>query len=312
MASRQSKKYKTKILRELQDPDKEHILREVASLPLPPKAEQTVSPYHILAHYFIRTLGAASLVIGAAGLMTEISFMICTSCVYLGLIVLCLDPWIEPGLRRLSPLWRMIPTVIFLIPLVAFTRYVVFLPSLLGIQARDYNGDYLVGTKVGDIEWRPEYSDLRVVFFNRTDNDYKNLDLKIIPGAMIIGSSQTTNVPGVSVFNTIAGPDKVTVPSIDKDGKTEYLPDNQTLFTSAGIRVICDRLPKHTSFEIVLAVVTFETSQDKVRQRLLQGAGVLAQLGERKPATQVTVDAEYESLGKRPHHVKQTYDVKQL
>ncbi len=252
--------------------------------------------------------------------MTEISFTACAVALYVGMVILAVDPWIEPGLRKMPPLWRAIPTVFFVIPLFAFTRYVVFLPSPLIVTATDYNGDYPAGRKIAGIEWKSAYSALHVLFLNQTDYDYKDLDFVVATNEYIAAAEQDGNVPGVSVFNTSGGPDRVSSSHKDSSGHITYEDEKNLQLLSGGIRVICDKLPRHSSFDIVLAIVNVPSagrlslppSSDYLLA--LQGPTLVNRedvYGPRTPATKVGVSGRFKSLGQRPHRLREMHDVKQ-
>lgn len=290
------------------------------TVPTHPKPEeQSAKSGHTLLYYFIRTLGAASLVIGSAGFMLEFSFAVCAGCVYLGLIVLCVDPWIEPALREVSPLLRIVPSVIFFIPLLVFTRYVIFLPAALEIKGTDYNGDFPSGQAIAGIEWKPAYSELELSFSNHTDHDYKDLDL-VVGVNEYIAAVGKTEFPGVTIFNTQAGPDTLHYAHKDGEGHVSYEQDKDLKLLSGGVRVLCDKLPKDASFSVILAVVSVpsagEHSIPSASNSLLalQSSDLPNRddlYGPRTAATKFGVSGWYKSLGQRPHRVRQMYEVTQ-
>jgi hypothetical protein len=305
----------------LQDRDAERILREIVVAPKPAqhKKKETESSTYTLFYYFIRTIGAASLVFGAAGLMTEISFTICAVCVYLGLIVLCVDPWIEPALRKVSPWLRAIPSIIFIIPLFAVTRYVIFLPAALEIKGTDYNGDFPSGRTIAGIEWKPAYSELEIVFSNHADHDYKDLDV-VVGVNEYIAAIGKTEFPGVTVFNTQVGPDALRGTNNDKSGRVSYEQDRNMKLLSGGVRVLCDKLPKDTSFSVILALVIVPSAGEHSRPSASNSLLALQSsdlpnrddlYGPRTAATQFGVSGWYKSLGQRPHRVRKIYEVTQ-
>jgi hypothetical protein len=134
--------------------------------------------------------------------MTEISFGICAALLYLGLVILCVDPWIEPGLRKRSMWVRCIPSLIVLVPMYLFTRYVVLLPSPLNISATDYNGEFSEKRTIAGVEMKPAYSTLHVLFSNPTDYDYKDLDFVIATEEYVVAAEQNGTLPGVWMPNT--------------------------------------------------------------------------------------------------------------
>jgi hypothetical protein len=272
--------------------------------------EMPEAKLHPLLFYFFRTLAAGSLIIGGSGLMVGIYFWVSSGGVCLGLLILIIDPWLEPALRVYSRWWRVGFCLPFVICLLAFAYFIVFLPSPLAIRARDYNQDYPPATTIGGIEWKSKYSDLRIVFENPTDHEYRNLDFVARPDLFVAAEGKTSTFEGLQVFNTAIGPDVVTFPQTDKTGKISYAPPEKTLFLSNNIRILCDRLPKHTLVEIVLAVVQVPSHEDL--QRASNDAAAMKSgsiYGPRTAATTVRMIGSYDSLGGRPHKVDNTYYV---
>ena len=81
--------------------------------------------------------------------------------------------------------------------------------------------------------------------------------------AYIADGAQTTNMPGIVVFNTQRGPNVVTGILTDKaTGKKRIAPKDQLSTFSYHYRVMCDRLPKNSRFEVVLAVAHLPLAPD--------------------------------------------------
>jgi hypothetical protein len=140
-----------------------------------------------------------------------------------------------------------------------------------------------------------------VYFRNDSDDDYNNLDVVITTDRFISAQAQTTNLAGVQIFNTPTGQDAITSSYIDnKTGKLTYTPENKVLMFTGGNRLICNRLPKHTGFEIVLAITVPPE---------LGKPGISGMYRERTAATEVHIEGTYEGLAKKPHRLDITYPV---
>lgn len=264
---------------------------------------------HPVLAYFLRVLGLAALFLGGAGLMTGFYFTGAAFLVCSAFVLLIIDPWLEPSLRKYSRFWRFVASIPFALGLFLFLRYIVYLPSPLSINARDYNEDYLPDTPVlYGIKWSAEYSDLRVVFENPTDYSYKDLDMTIEPtGLLVIEQTQTTNLSGVQIFNTAKGQDQVTATETDnKTGKKKYANPSDLQFMSGRIRMLCDTLPKHSMFEVLLAVHVI-SDQIPVSDALKLPIGAT-----RIPAKTVRISGTFESRGGKVHPVNATLTVKIL
>lgn len=99
--------------------------------PTPNPERATEKKLHPVLNYFLRTLGTASLAFGGAGLMYGTSFLWSAVFIYVGLLILCVDPWLEPSLRNHSLKWRLFFSAPFLFCLVAFSWKVVLRPAPL-------------------------------------------------------------------------------------------------------------------------------------------------------------------------------------
>lgn len=265
-----------------------------------------IKPLHPVLAYIFRTIGAATLSIGGAGIMLDISFLWSALFVCLGLTLLIIDPWIEPSLRSYTLLLRTSFSLVFVTILILFLSFVVFLPAPLKLTARDFNGAYLPKTKsLYGIEWHKEYSDLRVVFINPTGFAYKNLDFDVEPvGLLVAAEAQTTNLSGVQLFNTENGPDQVTVTLTDKNGKKSYGPQSNIHLAAGTIRVLCDTLPKKSDFEIILAVRLVPPGVPASNPIKAIGSDV------REPAKIVHIYGTYQSRAGRPRTINETIKVK--
>jgi hypothetical protein len=261
---------------------------------------------HPIAAYLLRTIGIVSILGGGAGDMIGVSFPFWAGAISLGLILLLIDPWIEPSLRLANVTWKIGLSAIFLIAFISFLHWIVFLSAPMKITARDYNEDYLPNTHtLFGVEWKEDYSDLRVVFENPTDFAYKNIDFNIEPiGLLVAAEAQTSNLSGVQLFNTKKGQDIVTMTSTDtKTGKKSYVPQKDEQFMAGTIRLLCDTLPKHSMFEVILAVHVIPEGilvREQPRRPLFTS---------RLPAKLVRVYGTYESRGGKPHDVEKTMPV---
>jgi len=201
-----------------------------------------------------------SLLLSGAGFVLGIYFWWATAFMYVVFIVSAFDIWLEPGLRKRTFI-RILGILIILALTVLFTVGIVIRPAPLLVKGRGYMGGYK-GTKVANIDWKPEYSDVRAVFRNDTEQDYTKLDIVLSPNPhsyLIAAFGQNTNMPGVTILNTEQGSDQIHITNRDKSGNPtgeEFTQDSPGVsFFTGTIRVLCDRLPKHTVLEIVMAVV---------------------------------------------------------
>ena len=252
--------------------------------------------------------------------MQAISFSWSVYLVYGYMGVLLLEVLLERKFRTNRWL-RPVGVFAILILAASFVFGFVYAPDPLSIRVRNINGDKDSGTKVGGIAWRPEYTDSRIVFSNTTDNDYHNLDFIVSLDRLITAEGQTTNTPGVQLYNTIAGPDVFTITRTSAEGKKNILPEERTTPFAAGIRVTCDKLIKHGgTFEVVLAIAqplvpmpseAFDSLGNlNPRFMAVVNVGRDAAYGPRVSALTACVNGSYESRGSRPRQVHNCYPAK--
>lgn len=106
---------------------------------------------------------------------------------------------------------------------------------------------------IGEIQWSPKYTDVRVRIDNNSQIDFKNIDLILQPDQSITKASQITNIDGVSLnFNSLPSITPEYLYGKDKRKSIPTIPLASTL----GFRLRCDALPRKSHIEIVLAAVS--------------------------------------------------------
>jgi hypothetical protein len=100
---------------------------------------------------------------------------------------------------------------------------------------------------------------VRIDISNPSAYDYKDVDLFIIEDIPIIAAGQITQIPGVSFF---AEDSQAPFSSAQSGGEdmsgnplTIPLPIPLDLSKPRGFRLVCDKLPRHSTVKIVLASV---------------------------------------------------------
>jgi energy-coupling factor transporter transmembrane protein EcfT len=265
----------------------------------------------------------SSLLLGGGRVMQAISFSWTIRIVYGYLGVLLLEVLLE---RRFRTRWwfRPIGVAAVLALGAAFVFGFVYAPDPLIIKAKNLSGEEVPGTKIAEIEWRSEYSDLRVLFENNTDIDYHNLDFIVSTDQFITAQGETTKSNGVRVYNTSKSTDIVTFKAPAPNGGKIILPQGQVTFFSIGNRVTCDKLIKHGgAFEIVLAIArpsvqfprppeAFDSQGQPNPDFIMTESGDRNfAYGTRINATKICVTGSYESLGNRPRQINNCYAVKE-
>lgn len=140
----------------------------------------------------------------------------------------------------------------------SFSNGIVFVHAPLKLTARVSGGYYADHTNIAGIDWNVQFSELRIDLTNNTDIDYESLDLTINPhtpiySSWVAGVSQFSNVPETTF---ILNPLNMNVTGHGVDPKTAMPFD--VPFTSGafagGFRMLCKKLPKHSTMQIVVAL----------------------------------------------------------
>src|ERR1700682_5240257 len=102
-----------------------------------------------------RSIGAVSVLGGGVGLMQPQYFWWGVGFVYAGVLLLVVDLWYEPQLKRR---FKFIGEGILAVVIVLFSWKAVFISAPLNIATLATTIEYSSGTKIADIPWRPMYT----------------------------------------------------------------------------------------------------------------------------------------------------------
>ena len=198
------------------------------------------------------------------------------------------EPWVRQ--RRLA---RVAGGVIAAAVLSLLFRYVAYVPAPLEISALFVGGFYEPGIDVGGIKWQDNYSDVRVDIVNRSDLDYEDLDISIVPSDESIGVAelgQITRVPGV-YFIPHNLTSSVTLTKKREGGFSQTF-SSRVMPSNLGQRVHCERFAKHNLIEVVVALAKLS--------------------GDGKPRPNgFWITAEYKTIGGRPRKKSGYYAIMQ-
>lgn len=226
-----------------------------------PKPEQKMHP---VVEYIFRTIGFAVVMLGVAGLVTGFSFMLTAICIYVGLSILAVDPWLEPKLRPFHIGWRIGISMFFVFGIVAFTWFVVFFNAPITRNIESFNGKYKPGSTIYGIKWDEYMSDLRIDLSNNTDRDYDALDVRLTltddkqvrAYGFIRSYPHCDIVPTAKEFHVNLTDAKGNVTGEEIDSLSGW-PE---------LRLVCERLPKHTTIPLILAIAEYSEEVQKLRK----------------------------------------------
>jgi hypothetical protein len=221
----------------------------VEQKPKPPRKKKPKR--HPMLAWIIKA-GIASELFGWGGLLISGWFVISTVLIYLGFLLFGIDLWFEPELApKLG--WRIVGTAVIVASAIAFSIGVVFVKAPLLASAEMTDGTYPAGTKIAEILWRPEYTEVDVYIRNPSDRPYDDLDVVMRTNSPIAAIAQKGNAcPGASFEDRNDYSNHL----LDVNGKTgerTALPV-VVLATDAGYRMRCAHLPANTTITVVIAM----------------------------------------------------------
>ncbi len=261
---------------------------------------------HPVFHYVLRTIGAASLLFGGAALMGGVSFLWSTIFISLGLLILAIDPWLEPAIRPYR-MAKIGTSSFFAAFLVSFYVFVVCVSSPLNLGADEDWGNFPPHTSVGSQEWNPLWIELRLVVSNSTEHDYTDLDLPMVPDLAIVKIWQDTDgmgIPGVSFLPNSPILGELSIRSRNPDGSISSDPlQNAGVKASrgTGYRLRCPLLPKHSILRVVFALVN-----DGQKDGVIMPEEWLAQPDPKKLPKWVKINGTYKGVMGQEHSISQT------
>lgn len=236
-----------------------------------PKTGRKTKPklYPILK--WLRGAGIAAEFFGWGGLLLAWWFWPAVVVIYLGFVLLSLDLWFEPDLRK-TPLWRIGGITLMVLFAVAFSLGIVFVNAPLGVSAMMTDAEYPAGTVIAGIAWKPQFTEVQIWINNSSDRNYDDLDLVVRPSSAVAAIAQLTNLPGVS-FEDKNGLG-VRLMDINPTKSTSNVVPLILLATDAGYRIRCPHFPAKTMLKIVIALADIKwnppanQSQIPIEQRV--------------------------------------------
>ena len=227
-------------------------------------------------------------------------FWIGVGFIYLALVFLALDIWLEPDLK-LYPRPRIFIVSSMAALTLLFTFTWVLVSSPIEIQVVDSIRIADEESRICDIKWKSDYHETSVFIENHTGNDYSNLVISVSTNLNIahigrcgkcldgsveqgiqMGPMQVRGPNGLAEQKNAEGPVNIPVPGTNITARSfgSYSP----------VWVIrCDKIMMNDTIELVLAVVHLD-----------KGFNLLS---PQKPSW-VQVNIDYESMGHRRRRIE--------
>jgi hypothetical protein len=248
-----------------------------------PLVQQFNHPLPLWLRY-LRSLGIMSSCIGGGVLMWE-HFCVGVVFIYLAFVLLVLDFWFEPDLK-LHPRLKISLILAVIAACFIFTFEVVLVSALLETQALDFgSGSPDENGKVGDIQWKNDYRDIRLSVNNHTDNDYTNLRIDVSTDLFIAQVGRLGKCLDGSVEPAIQiGGMHFQVP-----GKPEQTINLSGSSYCKAWTIRCDKIRRNDKTDFLLAVVNLDK---------------FSNLFPHKKPSSVKVNISYESMGHRRRKIE--------
>lgn len=200
---------------------------------------------------YSRTIGLASLLVGGVA-VTPAYFWWGVGCIYAGITLLAIDAYYEPWIRKWKILFKAILGAIGIAIYTVFTLTVVWVNAPLNVSPLIQSSEYRTGSVISGIPWSSRFSQLHMILENPTSMDYEDVDVLLRPDEAIAGIGQNGNIPNVSfIMNT-----SLTMQAEIRDFSSGARQGVQltTLAFDGGYRVRCDKLPRNSQLDIVIAI----------------------------------------------------------
>lgn len=221
------------------------------------------------------------------------------SCVYIGLLLLLVDLWME----RFKQKWvRNLISLILIGIGTAFSIGVVFKKAPMTVDANVITIPHFTGSTFGGITWYdPKASDLRVWIRNPSSINYDEVDMVVDTDAYIIGIGQLQGLPKCEV--TLSNEGQAWATFEDKTGKQHTVNPPIASTLGAGYRVLCSKFPPRTAIQLI-----FATTDKPNAPGITVDEVATPNNGARNPSTKVTVEGTYRAAF-QTRTIKETVNV---
>lgn len=241
-------------------------------------------------------------IIALARLMQTVSFGWFLALAYALFFIIGIEVLGEPALKR----FRWVLSFGVLAGMACFVVFVQFAKAPVNLEAYVRPGSHPANTSIGGIPWDPHFTDLRIALTNPTDDDYKDLDVVIVPDgwtyeATLLSTGADCKLFRMegNIFNVAqsgsGGKATFTARRVGSGFETYDDRGNiyKTLASDNGYRLICAKVPRRYTVQIVFAAV--EVLPDLMKNRFPVAPGHIGLLVEEMNTTNM-----FDLLAPRP------------
>jgi hypothetical protein len=201
---------------------------------------------------YLRSIGGVAFLFGVGGIILSTYYWFAVATVYIGLVIIFIDLWIE---RNLPVPWKVGFSITLWALGICGSILYIFPSAPLEIQMIRHRGDFPEGETIGGISWTHNYSELRVSFLNQSEQSYDDVNMLIRTDLPVAKTGFITN-PSNCALNLQSNVPELRIKTYDKKtgDRAEYpLFD---LSNKAPYQLHCDKLLPHLPVQIVFALVS--------------------------------------------------------
>lgn len=230
----------------------ERVSEELSKPSSAPQEHSEVPPFLV---WIFRVGGFTFLVGGLTMITTPNFFWLSVFLVYCGLLLLAVEIYAEPALRRL-PI-RLTGWTIVIAFGVWYSVSIVFVSAPLRVSTLSVGLDYSVGDGPAGISWRPYYAELTAIFTNPTKDNYDDINLLVRPDFPVAALAQASQLSGFSYEDKFGMNARIWIEDLANHQKQGM----DFLATNAGYKIHCDRIPPDASLKVTMALVNFNPAR---------------------------------------------------
>ena len=206
---------------------------------------------------WILRLGWLTIILGGLTMTRPQWFQLSVFLVYIGLLMLGLELYFEPALRR-WPL-RIGGWLLILAAMVWYSIAIVFVSAPLSLYTMMTTFNYTEDSGPAGIRWRPYYTELELLLTNPTAADnYDDLNVLVRPDLPLAEMKQLSQLFDFSVEDRFGMNAFLTIEDLSAPGKVQRM---DFLATNAVYKVHCGRIPPNTTLKITMALVNFNPAR---------------------------------------------------
>jgi hypothetical protein len=211
------------------------------------RPSSTAKEHRPSALVYFRAVGFASLMGTVAAMLIQEFFWQSIGLICFGVLVLLLDALID---HEIAFGFRIGIVSILVVFSVWFSVWVIFPKADLHTEVMEIKHEDDDQSDMFGIQWKPEFSDVRLVFMNQSSSDYMDLQIEISTDQYVVDAKQITKHPNVELESNM-----LLLGWLERG-----IPAMPPSVAGTQIAARCERLRAGTALDLILAVATSPTN----------------------------------------------------